>query len=65
MYPRSAVKYEKVVSACANLNCISLDVASSIITNNVHFGARPSNQSCGDPSIWINSPTLDRLSRIG
>ena len=34
----------------------SLPVASSMNTNSTQASARPSNQSCGEPSIWINSP---------
>jgi hypothetical protein len=40
-------------------------VASSTNTINAQRGPRSSNQACGLPSIWINSPNRGRRSRGG
>jgi hypothetical protein len=57
--------YPSVVSVGMKRSWVSLPVASSINTSRVQDAERPSNQSCGLPSIWIISPNRARRSRIG
>lgn len=58
---RRAIAEETLFST--NRNCTILPVASSMNTSRTHSGARPSNQSCGEPSICTSSPKQARRSR--
>ena len=56
--------YASVVSSAKNPVATSRVVASSTYTISVHAGPRPSNQSCGEPSICTRSPTHSRRARL-